>query len=226
MLRINFEHAKTPWWIRLGIPLAVWRMPRVSRTLYLTFDDGPTPGVTDRVLRLLSEYGAEATFFCQGQQAERYPQLLERILAAGHSIGNHGSRHLNGWQTSRRSYLADIAEAAEILHSRCGFRTRLFRPPYGRLRWDVMFQLYPDYRIVMWDSLSMDYRPELASELVTRNVVSSAGPGSIILWHDSKLAAPHLWEALPQVLQHFSEAGFKFAKLVDGRPGQSAAQLP
>ena len=195
-------------------------MPREIKTLYLTFDDGPTPGVTERVLDLLDEYSAKATFFCLGQQTVRFPQLLRKILAAGHSIGNHGHRHLNDWQTSPNHYMADVSEAAQVLHAECGFRSRLFRPPFGRLRWDVMLRLYRDYKIVMWDSLSMDYRPDLHSEQVTRNVVSSADSGSIILWHDSELAAAHLWTSLPKVLQHFSAAGFNFSGIADGRPNQ------
>jgi hypothetical protein len=87
--------------------------------------------------------------------------LLRKILAAGHSIGNHGHRHLNGWQTSPDRYMADVSEAAQVLHAECGFRSRLFRPPFGRLLWDVMLRLSRDDKIVMWDSLSMDYRPEL-----------------------------------------------------------------
>ncbi len=219
-MRLNLEHAKTPWWVRLGVPLAVWSMSREIKTLYLTFDDGPTPGVTERVLDLLDAYSAKATFFCLGRQAVRYPHLLRKILAAGHSIGNHGHRHLNGWQTSPDRYTADVSEAAQVLHAECGFRSRLFRPPFGRLRWDVMLRLSQDYKIVMWDSLSMDYRPELHAEQVTQNVVSSADAGSIILWHDSELAAAHLWTSLPKVLQHFSAAGFNFSGIADGRPNQ------
>jgi peptidoglycan-N-acetylglucosamine deacetylase len=225
LLRINLEQAKTPWWIRLGIPLAVWQMPPEERTLYLTFDDGPTPGVTDRVLDVLSEHGAQATFFCLGEQATRYPELVQRILAAGHSIGNHGNRHLNGWQTSTLHYLADVFESAQILHAQAGFRTELFRPPFGRLRWDAMLQLSGSYRIVMWDSLSMDYRGDISSAQVTQNVVSSAGCGSIVLWHDSELAAPRMLECLPRVLRHFSAEGFKFARIADGRTRQSV-RLP
>jgi peptidoglycan/xylan/chitin deacetylase (PgdA/CDA1 family) len=196
-------------------------MPTEVRRLYLTFDDGPAPGVTEPVLDVLASFGAQATFFCLGQQAARYPKLVQRILAAGHSLGNHGHRHLNGWQTSTVRYVADICESAQILHAQSGFRSRLFRPPFGRLRWDAMWQLSRSYTIVMWDSLSMDYRGDISSAQVTQNVISSATCGSIVLWHDSELAACRMLECLPQVLQHFSAEGFSFDRLADGRTSQS-----
>lgn len=203
--------------MRFGIPLAVWQMSRKERTLYLTFDDGPTPGVTDHVLEVLNDYEAQATFFCIGQQVARYPALFQKVLAAGHAIGNHGNRHLNGWQTSTLQYLADVSEAAQILHAQSGFRTRLFRPPFGRLRWDAMLRLARSNTIVMWDSMSMDYRDDQSLAQVTQNVVSSAGCGSIVLWHDSELAAPRMLESLRRVLEYFAAAGFKFARIADGR---------
>jgi len=180
-MRISLEHPKTPWWMRFGIPLAIWQMLAEELTWYLTFDDGPTPGVTDTVLEVLNDYDAQATFFCLGQQVARYPALFQQVLAAGHSIGNHGNRHLNGWQTSTPRYLADVSEAAQILHAQSGFRRRKFRPPFGRLRWDAMLRLSRSNTIVMWDSMSMDYSGDQSLDQVTPNVVASAGCGSIVL---------------------------------------------
>lgn len=224
MWRLNLEQARTPWWIRLGVPLAVWRHPAASRTLYLTFDDGPTPGVTEFVLDCLQAHQAQATFFCLGRQVVRCPALFARVLAAGHSIGNHGHDHLNGWQTTTQDYLRDVAKAADVLQSLSGFRTHLFRPAFGRIRWLAMWKLRAQYQIVMWDSMSMDYRPDLSSDTVAENVETSAIDGSIVLWHDSELAAAHLRVALPRVLQHFSAAGFTFAGMPDGRTHRSETQ--
>ncbi len=222
MWRLNLEHARTPWWIRLGVPLAVWQQRSGAQTLYLTFDDGPTPRATEFVLECLHSYQARATFFCLGRQVARYPELFARVLAAGHSIGNHGHDHLNGWQASTSDYMRDVATAADVMQSHSGFRTGLFRPAFGRIRWSAMWRLRADYQIVMWDSMSMDYRPDLASAAVASNVERSARDGSIVLWHDSELAEGHLRASLPRVLQYFSKAGFKFAGIPDGRPHRFA----
>lgn len=221
---LKLENAKTPWWIRCAVPLATWHMPRGSNKLYFTFDDGPTPGVTERVLDLLRGYAARATFFCQGEQVRRHPDLFQRILSEGHAIGNHGLSHVNGWQTPTKNYLADVASANAILQHECGFEPRLFRPPFGRLRWSTMLPLSRQYRIVMWDAMSMDYRTDLDSDRVVQNVLDATQAGSIVLWHDSELAAKHLWAVLPDVLKHFSQAGFTFEGLEDGRPYELVPQ--
>lgn len=217
---IDFERAKTPWWFRLAIPAAIWNMPRSQKQLYLTFDDGPTPGVTDLVLDILESYSAKATFFCLGRQVEKYPKLFDRILSEGHSIGNHSFSHPNGWQTSTAAYLDDVNHGASVLRDHCSFEPRLFRPPYGRLSPSAMMKLMFKFQIVMWDSMSMDYRSDLELATVINNVHSSAKPGSIVLCHDSELAGPFLPGLLQSILDHFSEQQFSFSRLNDGRCDQ------
>ncbi|MEM9836576.1 MAG: polysaccharide deacetylase family protein, partial [Bacteroidota bacterium] len=85
--------------------------------LYLTFDDGPIPGVTPWVLEQLEKYQAKATFFCVGENVRRNPQLVEDILAAGHSVGNHTMRHLDGWATENLPYFHDIRHCSKQINS-------------------------------------------------------------------------------------------------------------
>lgn len=214
---MNLERANTPWWFRIAAPTALWHMHRNRKELYLTFDDGPTPGVTEFVLDQLKDYAAKATFFCLGNQVLRHPELFQRILSEGHSVGNHSRSHLNGWKTPTVKYLADVNQGATIIRDHSGFETRLFRPPFGRMRLGAMMRLSCYYQIVMWDSMSMDYRTDLDLAAVKQNVIGSGKPGSIILCHDSELAAPHLHGLLPYILDYYSQQGFSFARLNDGR---------
>jgi peptidoglycan/xylan/chitin deacetylase (PgdA/CDA1 family) len=181
-----------------------WRYPGDEPTLYLTFDDGPVAGPTDNVLDTLGRFGAKATFFCVGRNIEEHRPVFERLVAEGHIAGNHTYHHLNGWKTSDKLYL-DSAERTRSLVA-----TPLFRPPYGRIRKSQVRMLTPRYRIIMWSVLSYDYDSEVTPEACLKNVIDHAGPGSIVVFHDSYKAAENLEYALPRVLAHFSEKGFAF----------------
>ena len=182
-------------------------MPAEEKVLYLTFDDGPIPVVTPWVLDVLREHGALGTFFVIGKNAEAHPSLLDRIRSEGHSIGNHTWDHLNGWRTSTPKYLENI-ERAQVLTG-----TRLFRPPYGRITGEQARALRGRYDLVMWDVLSADFDTRVSGERCLRNVLRHASAGSIIVFHDSVKAEERMRHALPQVLTHFSKAGYVFKAL-------------
>ncbi len=118
----------TPIIIQKLFPGVIWRIPNSENKVFLTFDDGPDPEGTPRILDILAKYDAKATFFCLGRQVEKYPTLFERILKEGHAVGNHTYSHLNGWTTANEKYFEDIERANEIIGS------KLFRPPYGRIK--------------------------------------------------------------------------------------------
>ena len=181
-----------------------WRMPTEARKLYLTFDDGPIPEVTPWVLEQLAAYDARATFFCVGENVIRHGDILEQVVASGHSIGNHTHRHLNGLKTGSMAYFRDVAQCADVLDS------NLFRPPYGKLRPSQMRHLQERYRIVMWDVLSGDFDRSITSRQCLANVVDNVQPGSIVVLHDSLKAEPHLRYILPRILDHFAEKGYTF----------------
>ena len=187
-------------------PSYTWRMPPGERNLYLTFDDGPHPVATPFVLDLLQQYNAKASFFCIGKNVRQYPALYQRILDEGHAVGNHTAQHVNGWKTDDEKYIADVQEAATVINS------KLFRPPYGRIRQSQARKL-PGYKIIMWDVLSADFDTSLEGEDCFRIVTKKAGAGSIIVFHDSEKALPRLQYALPLAMAYWQEAGYHFSKL-------------
>lgn len=186
----------------------LWRMPAQEKKIYLTFDDGPAPGVTDQVLDVLKSAGVKATFFCVGENAERHPDLFTRIAEEGHAVGNHTYNHLNGWKTDTRAYLANVKKCAQV------FSSPLFRPPYGKMKPSQSRRLRAmGYRIVMWDVLSCDYDAKLNGHDCLKNVLDHTRNGSIIVMHDSRKAKEKMLFALPPMLEKLLEKGFVFSKL-------------
>jgi peptidoglycan-N-acetylglucosamine deacetylase len=181
----------------------VWRKNE-EKTVCLTFDDGPTPGVTDFVLDLLKENKIKATFFCIGKNALAYPQLLTRIKEEGHRLGNHTQNHLNGWETTSAKYESDVEACAGV------FESKIFRPPYGRIRKSQILRLKKKYEIIMWDVLSMDFDPRTSPEQCLENVKKYTRGGSIIVFHDSAKAEKNLRYALPPAIDYLSGKDFVF----------------
>ena len=161
-------------WMRKLLPGMVWKIPSGEKVLYLTFDDGPVPGLTEWILEELEKFGAKATFFCVGENIVKYPELRVKIEAAGHHTGNHTYSHLNSFRSGIRHYVRDTDRAAGIIDS------RLLRPPHGRIRPRAARILKSRYKIILWDVLSMDYDRDLKPEAVLNNVLKNAGPGSIV----------------------------------------------
>jgi peptidoglycan/xylan/chitin deacetylase (PgdA/CDA1 family) len=204
---------RTPFFLPLLYPTLTWRIPTSEKELYLTFDDGPFPGPTDFVLEQLERFSAKATFFCIGDNVRKHPLLYRRVVDAGHSTGNHTFNHLNGWKTQRDNYKQNIEQCDEVMiQNNASYKAKLFRPPYGKITRSQIRQL-KDYRIVMWDVLSVDYNKNLSPERCARNTIAAVRPGSIILFHDSIKAQGNMTYALPRVLEHFTERGFIFKSL-------------
>jgi peptidoglycan/xylan/chitin deacetylase (PgdA/CDA1 family) len=201
---------KTPWWLRAIYPSLTWRMPVDEKKIYLSFDDGPHPVATPFVLDQLKEYGAKASFFCIGKNVLAYPDIFQRILQEGHTVGNHTQHHLNGWKLSNDEYMADIKDAQTHIHS------TLFRPPYGRIKRSQLKQLqsqHPQWQTIMWDVLSADFDTNITEEACLAYVLYHTKPGSIVVFHDSTKAWDRMSYALPKVLAHFAAAGYTFAAI-------------
>jgi peptidoglycan/xylan/chitin deacetylase (PgdA/CDA1 family) len=174
----------------------VWRMPAMPRGVYFTFDDGPTPGVTEQVLDKLDAVGGKATFFALGKQVASAPQLFEKIIADGHSVGNHTMTHPKGWKTNSEKYIRDIEEAAQWITS------PLFRPPYGKITPAQIRMLKPKYKIVMWDVLSRDYDPRLNLPKAAKYLETHIQSGSIVVFHDSLKAHKNMIPLLSAAINH------------------------
>ncbi len=179
-------------------------------TVYLSFDDGPHPVATPFVLKQLEAYEARATFFCIGRCVAEFPQIFEQIKAAGHSVGNHTYNHLNGWKTSTKEYIDNIAAANEFIFN------RIFRPPYGRISREQAALLHAGddpWKVYMWSVLSADFDLAITPEKCLDNVLSHISPGSIVVFHDSAKAWDRLRYTLPFVLDYCKEQGWELCGL-------------
>ncbi|MCH8534634.1 MAG: polysaccharide deacetylase family protein [Flavobacteriaceae bacterium] len=200
------------WWRKL-MPNRRWGFPDHQGKIYLTFDDGPIPEVTPWVLDCLNEYQAKATFFCIGNNIEKHPEIFRRILEEGHQIGNHTQNHLNAFKVSSKLYLDNLNLAQETLYQQKAF-TKLFRPPYGKLKRKQEKELLAKgFEIIMWSVLSKDYNPKISPEQCLSNVLEHAGSGDIIVMHDSLKAMKNLKFSLPQILSHFTSKGYSFKRI-------------
>lgn len=209
---------KTPKVAKKMFPNYVWDIDATDKTIYLTFDDGPTPDITSWTLKILKEFNAKATFFCIGNNIEKHPDIFQNILKEGHSIGNHSQNHIKGWKTKTKDYLHDVSVAQKVIESKIlnsEFRLQnLFRPPYGQIKPKQGKKLIAQgYKIIMWDVLSFDWDKNIAQETCLNNVLNKAAKGSIIVFHDSVKASKNMQYALPKVLEYFSKRGYVFRTL-------------
>jgi peptidoglycan/xylan/chitin deacetylase (PgdA/CDA1 family) len=184
-------------------------MPRGNNEVYLTFDDGPHPTITNFILEELRKVNAKATFFCIGKNAAANPQVLHQISKEGHTIGNHTFSHLNGWKSSFEAYKSDVQKCEDV------FKSKLFRPPYGRMSLRQFFLIKRNYKVVLWDVLALDYRHELIAEDCINIVMANTRDGSIITFHDSEKAWPRLKIALPIILNQLISQGFSLKAIPD-----------
>lgn len=183
---------------------ALWRMDRHEKSVYLTFDDGPIPEATPFILDQLDRFGIKATFFMVGDNARKYPHLLEEVRQRGHRIGNHTFNHIGGLKWLSWKYLQNTEKANELL------QTDLFRPPHGWMKPMQYARLCRHYRIVMWDLVTRDYSKWMTAEDVVNNVKRYTRNGSIITFHDSLKSIDKLKTALPASLQWLKEQGYEF----------------
>ena len=193
---------RVPQFIRNMFPDLVWQIED-ERAVYLTFDDGPTPGITEWILSTLRRYNAKATFFVLGKNVEMYPDLCEKILAEGHRIGNHTYSHQKGTRMSLERYLEDIDFASTMVQS------ELFRPPYARCTPSQLRAVAQRYKIIMWSIISRDYNRKITGERCLQGVLPYIKAGEIILFHDSEKSFANMSYALPKVLERIAELGLK-----------------
>ena len=205
---MNLTPVKTPVVVKKMFPNYVWDISTSNREIYLTFDDGPTPEITQWTLQTLEQFKAKATFFCVGKNVKENPEIFNSILQAGHSIGNHTHNHIKGWNTSKADYLKNIEKASKFINS------ELFRPPYGQIKPKQGKEILAlGYKIIMWNVLSFDWDESVSENQCADNVINKVQKGSIVVFHDSVKASRNLKFALPKVLEYFSERGFEFKSL-------------
>jgi len=207
--------AKTPGFVKTLFPNFVWNIDTDKKELYLTFDDGPTPEITEWVLQSLKRYNAKATFFCIGTNINNHPEIFQKILDEEHTIGNHTYNHLKGWKHKTKDYYKDVLKTERVINDfTTNTSTALFRPPYGKFKNKQSKKLLErGYRVILWDILSYDWDNSVPEETCLNNVISAAKEGSIVVFHDSEKASRNLKYALPKVLKYYNERGYAFRAL-------------
>jgi peptidoglycan/xylan/chitin deacetylase (PgdA/CDA1 family) len=200
---------KNNFFIKQLYPSFVWNEPTSRKEIYLTFDDGPIPEVTEWVLEQLAVYQAKATFFCVGDNIRKHRAVFGKIQQGGHAIGNHTYNHLNGWKTPVSTYLENVQACQQV----ASIPVTLFRPPYGKITRKQAAHIRQTHQIIMWDVLSGDFDQQLPAQTCLRKSIQHTENGSIIIFHDSLKAWKNLKEVLPAYLAHFSNLGYSFRHL-------------
>lgn len=224
-----FYWVKTNRYIKWLFSNQVWSLPNSNHTIYLTFDDGPTPEITEWVLEVLKQNEIKATFFCIGKNIAENPAIFEKVITEKHAIGNHTFNHVNGWKTSTKVYLEEIQECdskikLQITNHKSQINNnseipksenrQLFRPPYGKItpiQSKKVRQL--GYKIIMWDILTADFDTTISPETCFENATKKIRSGSIIVFHDSKKAFENMKYALPKAIEYYKSKGFVFETL-------------
>lgn len=187
-------------------PYAIFR---TGKAVYLTFDDGPIPEVTPKVLAILEKYQVKATFFMVGENVDKHPEVYEQVVKAGHSVGNHTYNHIKGWRCTTATYLGNVEQCQERIGD-----TNLFRPPYGKATWLQRRMLHlMGYKLIYWDILTRDYDKHVTPEQMLRLIQRETREGSIINFHDSLKSNERMLEVLPQAIEWLQKEGYELATL-------------
>ncbi len=198
-----------PRFIQRLYPERIWAFSHKIDSVYITFDDGPIPEVTSWVLDELKKHNAKATFFCIGENVQKHPEVFQKILSEGHSVGNHTFNHLKGTKTETSEYIENVEKAGRQMENNSEFKiqnSKLFRPPYGKITPIQAKKLQKKgIKIVMWDIISYDFDATISEEQCLQNVLKNIKPGSIIVFHDSLKAEKNLRYVLPKVLEFIGE---------------------
>ncbi len=187
----------------------IWDKPNTQKNIYLTFDDGPIPEVTEWVLDVLKKHNVKATFFCVGENIQKHPIIYARLQQEGHAVGNHTFNHNNGWKFDRQTYLQSVEKTQRLMLEN---KTKIFRPPYGKLtpnQYTALRKL--GYKIIMWDVLSADFDLKISGNKCLKNVTKNTTEGSIVVFHDNIKSFQTLQYTLPKYLEFLNEKGFKTA---------------
>jgi peptidoglycan/xylan/chitin deacetylase (PgdA/CDA1 family) len=181
---------------------ALFRIKTRERTLCLTFDDGPSPGSTEKILELLGKSGINAVFFCTGSKAASNPGLMKMIRSAGHLTGNHGYHHISGFSSTSDDYLKNSLEASPLTSD------KIFRPPYGRMTFSQYRKLSGKFSIVMWDLMAYDFDSSFGAERSLAVLKRKIRNGSIIVLHDKPESTVH--EFLEEFIDYCLQQNYRF----------------
>jgi peptidoglycan-N-acetylglucosamine deacetylase len=185
----------------------------VGRAIALTFDDGPLPGSTERVLAVLRKFKIKATFFMVGQQVRRHPALVRAVLADGNQVGSHSWSHKKLGTASQRTVAYEIQAGQQAIHKAAGIWPAWFRPPYGSVSRIVHAEAAAaKTKLILWDVDPEDWRRPSATVIANR-VVNAAKPGAVVLMHDGGGDRRNTADALAMIIPRLQAQGYRFVTL-------------
>ena len=191
-----------------------WHIPTRAKTVYFTFDDGPTPEGTSQLLDILARYEAKATFFLLGKRVERDAGLVRALAEAGNTIGNHTYSHPNAWRISETMLLNELERTTGLLEDITQEPVRWMRPPYGYFTraMRAWCQLRRQ-RLTMWDVGSGDFLAGVTRQQIEQRTLKGIRPGSIVVLHDNPKTTQHTPAAFANILARLRDDGWHFAAL-------------
>ncbi|MDQ0418618.1 peptidoglycan/xylan/chitin deacetylase (PgdA/CDA1 family) [Croceifilum oryzae] len=203
---------------RLGV--GVFREGCTSDGIAFTFDDGPDPIYTPKLLDLLKKHNIKATFFVLGSKAERFPHLIRRMHHEGHLIGVHNYVHRCNWFLTPRTVRQNLKHTVSIIEKTTGERPVFYRPPWGLLNIFDFFLVRKNYKIVLWSLMVGDWRSKGGSKRIEIKILDKLSPGALIVLHDSgetwgadEDAPLHMIKALESVFQEIHHRGWKCVRV-------------
>jgi peptidoglycan-N-acetylglucosamine deacetylase len=192
---------------RLLSIFTIRQLSNCNKVIYLTFDDGPEPNITEFIIHTLNRYNAKATFFCTGHNFEKYPDLVELIKNNGHTFGNHTYSHIDGLKVDSKTYIDEVNRTKKII------QTNLFRPPWGALSIRNFLKIRKNNKIIMWDISSSDTIDNTKWDKICHKMIKKTRPGSIILFHFSLEHALGTKQILPLYVDKIYKLGYNFESI-------------
>lgn len=193
----------------------VWEVPTPNKVIALTFDDGPDETSTVKILDLLKQYNAKATFFVVGNRVEKYPEIIRREVEEGHEVGNHSFSHPSFANIGSKKMMTELNKAQETIHKATGHDSVLFRPPGGSYN-ESMVQLCKTNGLLMvlwsWHQDTRDWRKPGVDKIVNK-VLTNARNGDIVLMHDFVSNSTQTSDALEIILPELKKRGFSFVTI-------------
>jgi peptidoglycan/xylan/chitin deacetylase (PgdA/CDA1 family) len=162
--------------LKFLFPKIIWKGEGQEKVIYLTFDDGPNAEITPKILSLLGRNHIKATFFCLGENVKENRIVYNRIIEEGHAVGNHSYAHPEAWELSHDDFIKDVKEASTWIDS------KLFRPPYGRLKWSDYKVLNKKFKIVLWTIMPGDWDENVDKKILLRRMKKHLSPGAIYVF--------------------------------------------
>jgi peptidoglycan-N-acetylglucosamine deacetylase len=197
---------------QLLFPSLLWKID--SSKIFLTFDDGPHPVATPAVLGILHEHNIKGTFFLSGRAVQKHQSLVKEIGTGNHSIGIHAFNHARSLAFSKKRTMNEILQTEEAIMQAGARSMKIFRPPFGLFSWNTISAAKAlGYKLVMWTTLTGDFRGDWPDERVCSTALAKLSAGSILVFHDNELTKSRIRRVLPLIIARIQERGFTFQSI-------------